>query len=317
MKTLFFLLLLMFHRNKSNPFQYYDPRTMRCYKDIIVPHGVVIPTTDDAAWEHFSRHRWVYSKIEVALTQGLACGPMGVIPTQFPVFMKPITNLHGAGVGSRLIQTLEEYKQQEHFSGYFWMENLVGEHLSHDFVMIDGKPVFLLTFLGHSLGQGIFDYWEIREASAPLKEYLTSWMAMHLQNFTGCLNIETIGGKIIEVHLRMGDIDRVGNPLLMQSIVDVYAGEKWNFHSSLPPLYLFALWGEWNTNYSISKEKAAEICQSLPFYQIDDPALYFQNPPGGVRIALVGSTSFEKGVKARQLLYENFSPRPRAPRLVR
>ena len=32
---------------------------------------------------------------------------------------------------------------------------------------------------------------------------------MYLKNYTGNINLETINQKIIEVHLRMGDIDQL------------------------------------------------------------------------------------------------------------
>ena len=65
----------MFHREEDNPFKYYDPRGLGCYKNLHVPTGLCIPTTDDGAWEHFSEHRWVYNKLEVALSQNLKCAP--------------------------------------------------------------------------------------------------------------------------------------------------------------------------------------------------------------------------------------------------
>jgi hypothetical protein len=35
--------------------------------------------------------------------QGLAHGPHGTIPDQYPVFSKPIYNMNGMGTGSRLV----------------------------------------------------------------------------------------------------------------------------------------------------------------------------------------------------------------------
>ncbi len=304
----------MFHKEKDNPFKYYDPRSLGCYKDLKIPKGVCIPTTDDGAWEYFPKHRWVYNKLEIALSQNLRCAPVGVEPKQFPVFMKPITNLYGAGLNSSLITAPEEYEKRKHLSGHFWTEYLQGDHISHDLIVIKGDVVFDLPFRGEKLGQGMFDYWETIEAPASTA-YVSSWVKNNLSDYSGTINLETIGGKIIECHLRMGDIDRLGNLQLLQNIINVYAGKDWTFHEKLPPFYLFALWGDWNVNYSIDKNVVAGIGKDLTCYQIDTPDLYFQNPPGGVRLAITCSYEKEKALLARYELYENFSPKPRKPRM--
>ncbi|MBI3291082.1 hypothetical protein HYZ76_02250, partial [Candidatus Falkowbacteria bacterium] len=136
----------------------------------------------------------------------------------------------------------------------------------------------------------------------------------NLSDYTGTVNVETIGGKIIECHLRMGDIDRLGNVCLMQNIIDIYAGKEWTFKEKIPPFYLFALWGDWNVKYHIKKDIAANIGKNLTSYQIDNPELYFQNPTGGVRIAITCSYNKNDCIHARDELYQNFSPRPRKPK---
>ena len=305
----------MFHNDKNNPFKYYDPRGLGCYKNLQVSDHVIIPTTDDGAWEHFKQYRWTYNKLDVALSQNINCGPVGVKPKNFPIFMKPIFNLYGAGVGSRIIKSEEAYDKNKHLSGYFWMEYLEGEQLSHDIIVVSGEIVYFITFKGHTLGQGMFDYWETVEIPNNIFDHIVSWIKKNLSLYTGCVNIETIGEKIIECHLRMGDIDRLGNLGLMQNIVDIYAGKPWNFYEKLPKFYLFVLWGDWNVSYTIDKDIANYICKDLTCYQIDKPELYFQNPPGGVRVAIICSYNKNDCIKSRYMLYEKFQPRPRKPKL--
>ena len=45
----------------------------------------------------------MYDRIAVAQSQGLAAGPHGTTPPRFPVFSKPIVNLKGMGVGTRIL----------------------------------------------------------------------------------------------------------------------------------------------------------------------------------------------------------------------
>jgi hypothetical protein len=305
----------LFERRPESPFKHYDLREMEQYATLEVREGVVIPTTDEGAWEHLPKFRWVYSKLDVALSQGMDAAPMGVVPKNFPVFMKPVINLHGAGVGARALATEDEYEKHKHLSGFFWMEHLQGDHLSHDFVVDKGEVLFTLTFRGESLGKGMFDYWETVDGGNSVL-YAKEWIRKYLADYTGCVNLEMLGYRIIECHLRMGDIDGLGDAELMQGIVDVYAGKRWTFSKKLKPFYEFALWGEWGTTYAIDEDKAKDICTNLTFCQIDDSRLYFQNPVGGVRVAIIGGYDKLECVRARQLLYESFSPKPREPRTV-
>ena len=292
----------MFHSDKNNPFQFYDPRSLPCYSDLVVPKGVTIPTTDEAAWNHFEKHRWVYLKLNVALSQGIRCAPIGYDPEDYPVFVKPICNLLGMGVGAEKVSSLEEYKKFQGLPGSFWMEHLEGEHLSHDFVLRKGEPVFNVCFKGYSLGKGMFDYWESFNPEDKVKNHVYSWVEKNLEGYTGCLNVETIGNKIIECHLRSGDLDKFGNFDLMQNIVDLYAGKEWNFKEELAPFFLYPVWGEQGREYGPDSGLVEKLRTNLDFVQIEDPNTYFANPIGGVRIALLGSYDQQECIAARKKL---------------
>ena len=55
-------------------------------------------------------------------------------------------------------------------------------------------------------GEGTFDYWTVHAAHDPeIENYCGAWIRRHLASYTGILNTETIGGRMIEVHLRMSD----------------------------------------------------------------------------------------------------------------
>ena len=87
-----------------------DPWRMQYFEGVPCPEGVVIPTEDGDAWELFPRYRWIYNKLLVAESQGMACGPHGLEPRHFPVFSKPIYNMRGMGAGSHIFRTLKEYQ---------------------------------------------------------------------------------------------------------------------------------------------------------------------------------------------------------------
>ncbi len=81
---------------------------------------------------------------------------------------------------------------------------LKGDHISTDFAVVNGKVVWLVHTKGYPLQNGTFDYWEIIN-NLEITNYLTKFVETHLAGYTGMLNLETIGGKIIEGHLRFAD----------------------------------------------------------------------------------------------------------------
>ena len=62
------------------PFLGYNPKILKCYDKLSEP-VTDIPATDDTAWTHFKNERWVYNKLNVALSQNIECGPIGVKPS--------------------------------------------------------------------------------------------------------------------------------------------------------------------------------------------------------------------------------------------
>src|SRR5207247_650127 len=81
-----------------------------------------------------------------------------------------------------------------------------GEHVSTDLAVQAGRVMWLRHSLGTPAEGGTFDYWTIEAAArAPLEEHLGGWVAQQLATYTGMLNLETIGGRIIDAHLRFAD----------------------------------------------------------------------------------------------------------------
>src|SRR6185437_8520388 len=187
------------------PIREADPWRYQYFAEANCPADVEIPTEDSDAWMWNPRHRWVYDKIAVALSQGLDAGPHGTPPPRFPVFSKPIINLRGMGVGSRIVRDEADY--QRHYSaGHMWTTLLDGAHVSSDVAVVDGAPRWWRHVTGEPSGEGTFDFWTVYAASdAALEAHCGAWIGTNLAGYTGVLNLETIGGTIIEAHLRMSD----------------------------------------------------------------------------------------------------------------
>src|ERR1039458_7874235 len=130
-----------------------DPWRMQYFHAVECPPHVHVPTDDPDAYARNPRYRWVYNKLAVAESQGLACAPHGVEPASYPVFSKPIINLRGMGMGSCTLQSRAEYLQRQ-TPGHFWMTLLTGEHVSSDIAVINGEMVWVRTPSANPLPAG-------------------------------------------------------------------------------------------------------------------------------------------------------------------
>ena len=137
-----------------------DPWRTQYFESVSCPPDVFIPTEDSDGWMWNPAHRWVYDKLAVALSQGLAAAPHGVAPQNYPVFSKPIYNLKGMGVGSRALFSADDYASA-YQPGHFWTTLLEGDHVSSDVALVDGEPQWWRHATGVASGAGTFDYWEV------------------------------------------------------------------------------------------------------------------------------------------------------------
>ena len=210
-----------------------DPWRMQYFEGIPCPEHVHVPTEDADAWVWYPEHRWIYDKLAVALSQGLEAAPHGVMPPTFPMFSKPIMNLRGMGAGSQVIADAAEYAAAL-TAGHFWCTQLDGDHISTDVALVDGVACWWRHATGETGQGGTFDHWHIEAAHRPaLETSLGDWSARNLRGYTGMANFETIGGRIIEAHLRFADQwpDLYGQNWV-EAVIRLYESGRWSFDDS-------------------------------------------------------------------------------------
>jgi hypothetical protein len=288
-------------------FQYFDH----------VKTAANIPTEDCDAWQWYPAHRWVYDKLAVALSQNLDAAPHGVEPLRFPVFSKPIVNLKGMGVGSRVLRTVADY-ERHYAPGHFWMTLLDGRHVSSDVAVVDGEPSWWRHAIGKPAGEGTFDYWTVHaEPDADIEARCGAWVQKNLAGYTGMLNLETIGGSIIEAHLRFADQwpDLYG-PGWVDALVGLYENRDWDFYDEdRSEGYSVVLFGPNGRRYRHPPQVLVDEIRRTPgvtsvqitFHEDRAPELHAM-PPGGFRLAIVNGFDLGKALAARERLSEYFLP---------
>jgi hypothetical protein len=289
-----------------------DPWRVQFFKHAACPEDVIIPTKDWEAWPLYPSHRWIYDKLAVALSQGLDAAPHGVIPTRFPVFSKPMMNLRSMGAGSLPIPDLETYRASLN-PGHFWCTLLTGAHVSTDAAIVNGDAVWWRHATGVTAPGGTFDYWHIHaEAMPDIEEWCGAWARKHLAGYTGMVNFETIGSRIIEAHLRFADQwpDLYGRGWV-EALIGLYAKGRWTFDDAdRKDGYSVVLFGPHGPAYRHPPEPDVQAARSIDgvssvqisFHQ-DRDAAHHSMPPGGFRLTIINATDLVAGQRARDRLH--------------
>lgn len=292
-----------------------DPWRLQYFAQVPCPDSVLIPTDDADAWTWYAAHRWIYDKLRVAASQGLACGPHGVTPERFPVFSKPMMNMKGMGIGSRAMVGAAEL-DRHYQPGHMWMELLEGRHVSTDCAVLDGIVVWSRHATGVPGEAGTFRHWTIHAApDRVLDAYLGSWVVEHMAGYSGMMNFETINGRIIEAHLRFADqwVDLYGGGWV-EALVGLYARNRWKFADtdrrdgySVP---LFATHGAQFRHPSMQEQAAIRAMPGvsslqITFFETKNPSEH-PMPPGGFRLGIVNGFDLERAKAARRALAASF-----------
>jgi hypothetical protein len=290
-----------------------DPWRLQYFSHVTT--AAKIPTEDSDAWQWYPAQRWIYNKLAVALSQGLDAGPHGTPPPRFPVFSKPIVNLKGMGVGSRVLKSQADY--DAHYApGHLWMTLLEGRHVSSDVAVVQGAPRWWRHVTGKPAGEGTFDHWIVHaEPDAGIEDRGGAWIMKNLPGYTGMLNLETIGGTIIEAHLRFADQwpDLYG-PGWVDALVELYEKGAWNFpDDDRAEGYSAVLFGPHGRRYRHPPPATVEEVKRTPgvtsvqitFHEDRAPESRAM-PPGGFRLAIVNGFDLLGTLAARERLRECF-----------
>jgi len=156
--------------------------------------------SDCDVWESVPHEwKWIYDKLIVAKQQNIVSGPAGVsVPNPGWYIVRPITNIRMMGRGAKKCW-LDVGDDSNVPDGFFWSEVLTGDHISVDYHW--GVPV--LSVQGFREDPDRLDRFS-RWIKTPIKHTLPDWL-FNLSKNQEWINVEYIGDKAIEVHLRYND----------------------------------------------------------------------------------------------------------------
>jgi hypothetical protein len=251
------------------------------YKKIyeILKCPVDIPLNDLEAWTKYPKYRWVYNKMNICRFQKIKHAPMPISPKKYPVIIKPIINMYGMGLNIIRVDDEDEFYDEWQNSN-FWMEYFKGEHLSYDIILLKGDIQFHTCFIGHRYKNGYvgqFDYWESVNRKIP--DIIKKLIKKKLKNYSGCINVETVDKKIIECHLRMGDIDQFPTLDLLKGVIATYQKKKYDWDKiKLDKIYFFPIWSDIKNDhiYNYLEKEISPLLENnknIYDFKIDSPDL--------------------------------------------
>jgi hypothetical protein len=163
---------------------------------------------------------WVFDKLIVARKLGYTCGPAGVdVPQPTLYITRPCVNIPGMSRGARF-RFLR--KKTHHLpTGHFWCEIFSGRHLSVDYK--NGKQILAVEGFRDSGPLWQFCKWERVSDELPLPEIFKELVDRYEY-----INIEYIGGKVIEIHFRQNPDFKYGNTVAYP------VWPKYNIHDFYP-----------------------------------------------------------------------------------
>jgi hypothetical protein len=144
-----------------------------------------------------------------------------------------------------------------------------------------------------------------------IEDWCGAWARTHLAGYTGMVNFETIGSRIIEAHLRFADQwpDLYG-PGWVEALVRLYASGEWVFDDSgRTDGYSVVLFGPHGPAYRHPPASAVEQARAIDgvssvqisFHEDRDPT-HHSMPPGGFRLAVINANDLAAGQRARERL---------------
>jgi hypothetical protein len=163
-------------------------------------------TDEPAWWACAPEDSWLFDKLILARRLGYTCGPVGVdVPTPGRYIVRPCVNALGMGRQAKM-QHIE--RDTDHLPvGYFWCEVFDGPHVSVDYT--DGEPVSAMR--GSRLPSAPLYRWQRWDTCEPrpMPDCLREWTQRYR-----FVNVEYIGGKPIELHLRHNPDARHGSTII-------------------------------------------------------------------------------------------------------
>jgi hypothetical protein len=269
-----------------------------------------IPAFDKTAYDMHEKYRFVYDKLFIAKSQGVRSGTFKEFDGQFPIFIKP-RNGHETSSSKNCykIYSQQELDKYTHLPDMMWSEFINHTEGMTDFVLLNGKIVYQMTYQYSDEQYGFADVWKYISIDNKPPEKVVKWVNQHMVDYTGPLNIQYRSDIIIEVGMRFARsgiyIESTDNKYIVDNINHLWHNKEWKTINeqkiSFKPYYSFKCWSPVPVFYLIPQHILDLIMTSVGakrFYE------YYFEPTGKTSVVFFQflHEDFNVGMQTKKLI---------------
>ena len=215
-----------------------------------------MPEFDMQAYQEFPNHQFVYDKLFVAKSQNMKGGELNELENSskditYPIFIKPRYGHKSASSKNcykinRYVDLSPHFRKPE----MMWSEFVDATESMTDFIIVNGKIVYQLTYIYSDKQHGFSDAWKYISADNTPPSAIIDWVNKNMTGYTGPLNVQYRSDKIIEVGMRFARggiyLESTNNGVLINNINQFWKTKTWNYKTEeqlgFKPYYSFKCW---------------------------------------------------------------------------
>ena len=258
-----------------------------------------MPLFDGPAYKKYPAFQNVYDKLWVTKSQQKNSGTLDNIlnsknEIKFPIFIKPrYGHKSASSKGCYKIKNIDELKQHVHKKKVMWSEFYKGNETMTDFVLVNGKIAYQLTYIYSKPINGFTDEWKYISPDSKPPVEIEKWVNKHMKNYSGICNVQYRKNSIIEISLRPARggayLQSTNNELIIKNINNVIEKNVWVYlpkeELDFKPYYSFKCFIKYPILYLLPQHSIDIIMYSMgakSFYEYyfepvgNDGSVFFQ-----------------------------------------
>ena len=160
---------------------------------------------DTDAYKKYPNFNHIYNRLDILKEQDVNSDPIGIMPTEYPIIIKPIIDLMCECSTENNIRMSSEkeylcYLNNKPCKGSFWYNEIKGNHYISNLLLKNGNIIFSNTFIAHKNEENIPSFYK-NVYDFILSDYLIESISILLANYTGPVCINFIDDTIIDCRL--------------------------------------------------------------------------------------------------------------------
>lgn len=278
-----------------------------------------MPFYDKGCYERYPRFKYVYDKLWIVKSQGLAGGRLEKLEGKhdkvvYPIFIKPRWgHLSASSKNCFKVNDADELKKYVGYKNMMWSEFIDATECMTDFVLLNGKIVHQITYQYSDKQNGFSDDWKLVSPDLKPPANIVEWVKTHMTDYTGIVNAQYRDNKIIEISLRFARggayIISTRNEALIKNINTIFLHKTWDYNLTeemkFKPFYVYKCFTQLPIVYIFPQKIVDWYIKSktnYPFYE------YYFEPTGssGMVFFQFMDDDFERGMKTKKEIEKIF-----------